>query len=534
MLRKNSFLIILVLGLIAIIMVGCNQNNEGAPNTNETGNTVEANNNENANSSDGDKLKFSISMRTLGTPYVESHPDINDDKYVKELEKLTNTDINIRLVPHKEYVERMTLMLVSDDVPDVIQASGGVLGPELAGGVEAGAFMPLDDLLAEHGQKLLELIPEDAWEQVTYDGKIYAIPEFLSNPSRRGTAIRMDLLEETGLDIPETTDEYLEVLRAFKDLGVENPFQGREDFKYSDTFFGAFDAFPYQWELYEDEVVPKFMAGDKIKDALEFYRTMYEEGLISAEFLTTPQPEYRSNIVSGNAGIWSMNAEEVLAWEQEIQNNVPEAKVSIIPSPKGPDGDGGHYLYGSVTRSYLINANTEVDPAEIIKFFEWQLSEEGEKFFTYGIEDDTYTLNDDGTINYEIHEETNFQNEQHYRNRWLWMVRDSTYTKGILELTEDGQQLIDIFDTILNDEGRDSIRYDPPLETLENNPDIRPGSDVPADVWMTGAAKIILGNEPIEYHDQIIEDWLSQGGSMVIEEATKRYNEEDGIMLPRR
>ncbi|WP_339147431.1 MULTISPECIES: extracellular solute-binding protein [unclassified Sutcliffiella] len=483
------------------------------------------------NSDSTEPLKFSISMRTLATPYVENHPDINEDKWVHELERLTNTDIDIRLVPHQEYVEKMTLMLASGNIPDVVQASGGVLGPELAGAVEAGVFMPLDDLLKEHGQNLLKVIPQEAWDQVTYDGQIYAIPDYLSNRSRRGMWIRMDLLEKTGLDIPKTAEEYLEVLRAFKELGVENPYQGREAFKYADTFFGAYDAFPFQWELYNGEVVPKFMAGDKIKDALQFYKTMHEEGLIHREFLTTQQPEFRSNIIAGKAGMWSMNAEELVAWEQEIQQHVPEARVEIIPSPTGPDGKGGHYLYNSVIRSFLINKNTEADIAKLIQFFDWQVSEEAEQFFTYGMEGVTYSLQN-GEITYDIPTESNAINEQRYRSYWLWMIKDATYTKGILELTEDGQKLISVFDEVLNREGRDSVQFDPPLSSLQSNPDIRPGSDVPPDVWMSGAARIILGQEPIEYHDKIIEDWLNKGGRKAVEEATKRYNDEDGVQKP--
>jgi putative aldouronate transport system substrate-binding protein len=519
--KNRKWLFILFLVMLTAFIAGC---------TEEKGSEETKSEKEKESTTDN---SFSIAMRTLGTPYVESHPEINDDKFVKEMERLSNTDIQIRLVPHNEYVERMTLMLTSNNVPDVLQASGGVLGPELAGGVEADAFLPLDDLIAEHGPNLLEKIPQEAWDSVTYDGKIYAIPDFLSNPSRRGTAIRMDLLEQTGLDVPQTIDEYLEVLRAFKELGVEHPYQGREKFKYSDTFFGAFDAFPYQYELYEGQVVPKFMAGDKIKDALAFYNTLYKEGLLSQEFLTTQQPEYRSNIIAGKVGIWSMNAEEVNSWEQEIQNNVPEAEIAIIPSPTGPDGQGGHYWYGSTTRSFVINAETKVDPAVIIKFFDWQLTEEAERFFTYGIEDDTYTLNEDGTVNYEVPEDTNLLNAQHYLNRWLWMVKDSTYTKGILELTEEGQELLRVFDEVLQNEGRDSIQFTPPLEVYSSNPEISPGSDTPSDIWMTGAAKIILGQEPIDHHDKVIEEWLNKGGTQAIEEATERYNNEDGVQLPR-
>ncbi|KHF41331.1 extracellular solute-binding protein [Halalkalibacter okhensis] len=522
---KRTILLILFM-FIATGLIACNNEETSSPQTNDS----EQNENQ-----DGleEPLAFSISMRTLATEYVENHPDINEDKWVKELENLTNTDMTINLVPHREYVEKMTLMLASGNIPDVVQSSGGLHGPELAGAVEAGVFMPLDDLLQEHGQNLLKVIPQAAWDQVTYeDGKIYAIPDYLANRSRRGMAIRMDLLEQTGLDIPKTTDEFLEVLRAFKELGIENPFQGREQFKYADTFFGAFDALPYQWELYEGEVVPKFMAGDKTLDALAFYRTMYEEGLIHREFLTTPQPEYRSNIIAGKSGMWSMNAEEVLAWEQELQQNVPEARVSIIPSPIGPDGQGGHYLYNSVTRSFLINKDTKADVERLIQFFDWQVSEEAETFFTFGLEGENHTVEANGDINYDVPTDSNGINEQRYRNYWLWLIRDATFTRGVLEQTDEGLELIEIFDGILAEEGRDSFHFDPPLDSLQTNPDIRPGSDTPADIWMTGAARIILGQQPLEYHDQIVEDWLNRGGREAIEEATQRYKDGVGVQVP--
>lgn len=511
--------------IVIFVGVGCTDSEQTGGNDHSDRNT-----NESTNDQDDGPVSFSIAMRTFAKPYVENHPDINEDKYVKKLEGLTNIDLHIRLIPHSDFRERMLLMLASDNKPDVMQGVS-ITGPELGGGVEEGAFLPLNDLLKEHGQNLLEFIPEPAWQQMTHtDGQIYAIPEFLGKPSRRGMAIRMDLLEQTGLDIPETTDEYLEVLRVFKELGVEHPFQGRENFHYADTFFGAFDAFPYQWEYDEtiDQVVPKFMAqnGEKIKKALNFYRTMYEEGLIHPEFLTIPQPEYRSNIISGKTGMWSMNAEEVLNWEQEMRNHVPDAEVAIIPAPKEPGGRGGHYYYENVTRSYFISSKTEVDPAEIIKFFDWQVTEEGQEFFTYGIEGDTYTKNN-GEIHYELRDDEQFLLEQDYRTSWLWMVRDSTYTKGILELTEEGQELINIFDDILAHEGHGTLVFPGGLEVFNDNPDITVGGVLAPEFWLTEAAKIITGREPLDYHDQIVEDWLNRGGQQAIEEATERYRQGD-------
>ena len=75
------------------------------------------------------------------------------------------------------------------------------------------------------------------------------------------------------------------------------------------------------------------------------------------------------------------------------------------------------------------------------------------------------------------------------------------------------RELLPVFDEILKNEGRDSIRFKPPLEIYSSNPEISPGSDTPSDIWMTGAAKIILGQEPIDHHDKVIEEWLKKGGT---------------------
>lgn len=512
----NKFLRFLVFALVLTLVIGCSSDKD-----NEASGT---------NDEDG-KPTISISMRTQALPYVENHTDINEDKYVKKLEELTNVNLDFRVLPHTDFDEKMTVMLASDNIPDVVMATG-IFAPELAGGVEAGAFMPLNDLLEEHGQNLLEVIPQEAWDEVTWDedGQIYAIPSYLTNNARRGTAIRMDLLEKAGLDVPETTEEFFEVLKAFKELGVEHPFKGRSNFRYADNFLGAFDALPFQWELHEDQVVPKFMIDDRMKQALEFHHRMYEEGLLHQEFLTLDDG-HRSVIVSGDAGMWSMNAMQVYEWESELKEHVPDAEVAIIPSPKGPDNKGGHHYYGNTVRTYLIHNDTKADPVDIIKFFDWMVSEEASEFFNYGIEGENYTKDSNGNINYEMEETPEFLQEQEFRTGWLWMVRDETYTEGILELTEEGQELMDVFDNVLSNEGRGSITFVGGIEALNNNPDIMPGPDSPPPFWMTEAAKIIVGDEPIEYYDEIVEKWLELGGQAAIDEATERYKNEDGVII---
>lgn len=477
--------------------------------------------------------KFSISLRTLNVAYVDNSPNINEDVWVKRLEELTNTDLDIKLVPHAEYEQKMAQMFAINDVPDVVQASGGITGKELAGSVEAGLFMPLDDLLQEYGKDLLAKIPESAWEYQKKDGKIYAIPDWLSNPSRRATFIRTDLLEKTGLSVPKTVDEYLDVLRAFKKLGVEQPFQGRENLKYADGFFGAFDAFAYNSMFMEQDgqIVPKFFNVENMQQALQTYKTMYDEGLISKEFATINPATYKNNILAGKAGIWNMNANELLQTEQQIQKTVPEAKLAIIASPTGPDGKGGNYLYAPTTRNFLINAKVDQETAiGIVKFLNWMVSDEAATFFTFGVEGETYTKEGDKIV-YKQPANTDEVNLERFRTYWLWLVQDQTYVKGLLEQTPEGQSLMNVYDTILASEGRDGIKFEPRLQAFQDNPDIAPLSDVPAPLIVDHIIKMIYGKEPISDWPKVIEEWKSKGGNAVIEEATARYKDKDGVFM---
>ncbi|WP_456271200.1 extracellular solute-binding protein [Bacillus sp. AK031] len=524
---KKVLQLLFVVLMSLVVVVGC----QAEPVQEET-------ENETLNDGDKDPLKMSISMRTLAFTHVENSPDINQDEYVLELEKLTNVDLDIRLLPHKEYSTKMDLMFASGDIPDVVQTSGGFgegSGQSLQQAVEAGVFLPLDDLIEKHGPNLKKYIPEEAWEQQRYtDGKIYSIPEFLSNPSRRATWIRKDLLDKAGLEVPKTVDETLNVLREFKKMGVPQPYGGRAEFKYSDTFFGSYDVQPYvsMWELDENgNPVPKFFDSKNMQAALETYKTMYEEGLLHKEFLTIDSKQYKNEAVNGNIGMWVMNANELLQWEQQLKENVPDAELALIPSPTGPDGGGGYYLYGDVTRAYAINKDAQ-DPERIVKFFDWMLSEEAQKYFTYGIEGKDYTESN-GQINYNIPQSIDDINIERYRTAFLWMVQDTTYIEGLLELTEEGQDLIKVYDNILTNEGRDGIRFDPPLEALDTLPDLQPGSDVPPKLLMGHMAKMITGVEPISNWPKVVEEWKERGGNKALEEAAKRYKEGD-FQAPRK
>ncbi|MGF7048228.1 putative aldouronate transport system substrate-binding protein [Paenibacillus sp. DS2015] len=476
-------------------------------------------------------LTFSIAMTNGANSYAADLSDIGENKWVKELEALTNTNLQITLIPLKDFDKRMPILLAGDSYPDVVQMVGGASAAAMSGSVQAGLFMPLDDLIQIHAPNLWEMVPEDAWKETSYEGHVYGIPAWLGNSSRRATYIRSDLLEATGLPIPKTVDEFLNMLREFKKLGVENPYQMREDFKYADVIFGAYDVLGYQYEVRNEEVVPKFFNEERMMKALNIYKTMLNEGLIPDNFAVIRSTEYTHSINEGEAGSWTANAAGLLDFRTKVKTSVPGARVDIIASPQGPDKKKGYGLYSSVINSFYINKNVSREKAiGILKFFDWMVSNEAQRFHTFGISGDTYTTHDD-VIQYKFPETQKEQDEQNFREL-LWLSHDLTINRARTKLLPGGGDMLKALDVTLSREGLGSIIFVPELESFSLYPDLasqRP--DQPPKLIIDHMVKMIYGIEPISDWPKVIQEYKDRGGDAIIQEATSRYRTNKGVII---
>ena len=97
-------------------------------------------------------------------------------------------------------------------------------GPHVLGGVDVGANLQalvstgqVKDLTEYYrASGLIDRIPANLLSQVTVEGRIYAIPQ---NIESVGVFYNKDVFAELELEVPTTTDEYLDVLEAVKDAG---------------------------------------------------------------------------------------------------------------------------------------------------------------------------------------------------------------------------------------------------------------------------------------------------------------------------
>src|SRR5690625_2752469 len=187
----------------------------------------------------------------------------SDDPHVEYIKEETGVEYELENVPTgSEAAEYLNNILASGDLPDILRPIDGVERTL----IEQDGALALDDLLPEYAPHVWERIPDDAWDIVrsaSPDGKIYYIPKVYLIPER-AALIRQDWIDAVGHDMPETIEDYKELLIAFRDEDPngngeadELPTSGREYGMWMDHLFAMFGVAMWEgvpeWDIRSEE-----------------------------------------------------------------------------------------------------------------------------------------------------------------------------------------------------------------------------------------------------------------------------------------
>lgn len=512
--KPMSAMICLLCALV--VFAGCSSKPTG---TSSSGNNGEGS---------GEAPTLRVGQTTAGQQYIEASLAINKDKYVGKARELSGINITIDpLIPWVDYNQKMNLLFAGGDLPDLLQTQG-INKAEVAPAVDRGVLLPLNDLIEQYGPNIKKNIPEEAWKspKVSKDGKIYGIPQRIFVKNDNVVYLRKDWLDALNLEVPKTVEEYINVLRAFKDgdpngngQADEIPVSGRAKFAFTNIFFGAYDVIPDAWKYEDGQLVPNFIRPN-MKEALKVYTQLYQEKILDNEFMVQQGKDWDAKIKGqGTVGMWQHAATYPDKWLMEVQANTPTADVVIAPAPVGPDGKGGASIGSAVGMVYVIPAMNK-NPEVAIQYLDWLFSEEAKQLVTYGIEGDTYTM-DSGKINYKYPQSQDDIYEEQMYNIFLDYVG-----QRYLENTEfmsgrnHGDLIVDAMNTA-NQEGRQNDGLDmPAMPTLLARPELNFDG-----LWLEFAAKVITGEQTVEEFDPFVAEWMKRGGDKLIQEATEWYRQ---------
>jgi putative aldouronate transport system substrate-binding protein len=232
---------------------------------------------------------------------------------VERFENETNIDIIWETIPGSAWNEQKSIMIASDDLPDVI-AGGSVSNDELITWGQLGLLVELTPYLEymPNFQKIIADHPEYLEQLKLPDGSIYSFGTTADiDFGQRGNLMYVndDWLKAAGLDYPVeekalhsvinydmSIDEFTNMLYKFKEIAPEGGY----------ALNGTYDGFSAFSEMYgmfgrvdnskhivvEDGKVVFTATQDEWKNAVNYFAKLYADGIIDPEYFTQDYSTY--------------------------------------------------------------------------------------------------------------------------------------------------------------------------------------------------------------------------------------------------
>lgn len=296
-------------------------------------------------------------------------------------------------------------MLAGDVLPDIIH--GNATNTNKAG--MEGAMIPLEDLIPKYApniQKYFDEHPNMYKGSFAADGHLYYIPCIYEEGPAMGWYLRKDWLDKLGLEIPKTTEEYYNVLKAFREQDPNG--NGKKDevpfFDRHQSPKNLYYLFGVSKEYYDIDKDGKWYAPtitEDFKVAIKEISKWYAEGLIDQEIYSRggkTREELLGNNLGGAAHDWFSST---LAFNGNLKDTFPGFELIVIDPPVNTKNE----QYNASPRS-VLNGNgwgISVDNkhvAETMKYFDYWYTEDGITLQSMGIEGIDHYVDENGERQY--------------------------------------------------------------------------------------------------------------------------------------
>ncbi|MGN1059528.1 MAG: extracellular solute-binding protein, partial [Clostridia bacterium] len=318
--------------------------------------------------------------------------NVETNDFTKWYEEKTNVKVQWDLISG-DTRQAINLKLASDDYSDVWLGFSFAVSEQSAY-YDQGAFIDISDLVDKHGYYIKEMFADDPKIEKALrhtDNLLLGLPNLIQDFSAQASNkmwIYKPWMDKLGLSIPTTTDEFYNVLKAFKEKDPNGNGQADEVPLAARNNRGGqigLDMFLMncftdwgKYGLVNDNGKATFCAiTEEAKEGIRYMRKLYQEGLIHPDSFVmyrarvTALAENEVPILGAATGMWT--TQFTAAGSSNRMNEyvaVPPLK-SATGQPR-TQGSRGNY---SLT-FYSITSSCE-NPEVAIKWIDWFYSQEG-------------------------------------------------------------------------------------------------------------------------------------------------------------
>ncbi len=228
--KRTICLLLAMIMVLSIVLAGCSKTAEtpAADETPATTEPAETTDNTETPESPEETAEPALEQKTIQLMITGAGKQANSDKvwaaFNEQLQQyVPNTTVEFIDVSFDEYSEKFSQVLASGEGVDLAWTGWLINKPQ---NIADGNLMPLDDLLAEYGQGIVDILGENVVEihRNAADGKLYYLPSWQGLcGERRGWLVVTEIAELAGDTWIEDTEAALNKWR--------NNYSGIEDFQ---------------------------------------------------------------------------------------------------------------------------------------------------------------------------------------------------------------------------------------------------------------------------------------------------------------
>lgn len=451
----------------------------------------------------------------------------NFDPETDYTRQIIQEELGVNIIPEMGIEdEKLNLILMSGQEYDAIKMNYNV--NLLATYIKNGVIQDLTDLVEAYGPNLKNAFSQEVWDMVSMDGRIYAIPETDSNDIENGIVVRQDWLDKLELELPETVEDFYNMLVAFSTMdpasvGVDYviPFAAT-GVDSTLGFNGLTQAFgiastPLDYVELDGELKVSFdLPGQK--EYVEFIHQLYKEGLLDADFPATTGTSLVEKVSSGVVGCAALSCWDSAAL-RTLQANFEGADLVFV-GPLSKDGSTPRIAARGGLKNFLIVPKASEKAADVVKYCNDFLDDDHYMRLILGDEGTHYEIKDDAI--YPIFPGFNDMN----KGRWFYPTNDGNKYTPLFSVRAHKELEMGIMWDDLNTKGEaykyvEITRFSPLL------PEYTEYSNLLLSMARENLMKMVIDDNEMAKYDSFTEDWFNKGGRALADAMSTWYQAQN-------
>ena len=472
-----------------------------------------------------------------------------DNMVLQELQKRTGITLDITSTAITGAADAVSLQVASGDYPEIWSGFGSYYTGGISEAIEQEIILDLAEYKENFPSyfEILDNYPIYGKNAYTDEGSVGVLNGIWTNPVVDvGLMVRQDYLDELGLDTPKTLDDFYEALTAMKNEYGAYYYMNQDSSDPVNSFAQCFDVvgnagssstYAYYMAKNGEEVAFSPLE-DGFKDYLETMAKWYSEGLIYADFLSAPDAVPDSDLLlGGNIGVTYYNAASYSTLMSQVEEGSSFQLSPVEPPVNVETGEPGHLgrLVDYVSpKGYSLS--TALEPGSekfdaVCSMLDYLYTNEGSELMNYGIEDVTFTYDENGD-----HVWTDLMVNNPDGLAYSWCISRYTFGAGSFRIDSSrtlanyGDEEMHLIDVWNNGEGdtRDVL----PTSGLSLTSDEAAAYAAAFSDIRTHAQQNILafitGTRSIDEYDTFVEELKSMNVdecTQILQDALDRYNQ---------